>query len=237
MPTSLDGPVCGITVNWAAGTSGCPLTPTLKYNVYRGSVPDFVPAAGNRIASCLSGTSYVDTDALLSGNTYYYVVRAEDNSTGNGGPCGGNEESNTVRIAGTAYGSGTQATPGTWTDGGGDDTAFLRLNTSGPGNTTEPVWRIVRSADDAGANHTPGGAFAYRNAGPGPNAIYSASQCAVAETPVLTVGSTTLNLTYWERHQMEKGWDGVAIEYSKNGGAWTRRAAAEQFGGQWMHGV
>jgi hypothetical protein len=45
--------------------------------------------------------------------------------------------------------------------------------------------------------------------------------CAVAETPVLTVGSTTLNLTYWERHQMEKGWDGVAIEYSRNGGAWT----------------
>ena len=54
--TSLDGPICGVTVNWAPGTSGCPLTPTLKYNVYRGTVPDFVPSAGNRIASCLTGT-------------------------------------------------------------------------------------------------------------------------------------------------------------------------------------
>ena len=45
--------------------------------------------------------------------------------------------------------------------------------------------------------------------------------CAVAETPVLTVGATTLNLTYWERHELERGWDGIAIEYSRNGGAWT----------------
>ena len=34
----------------------------------------------------------------------------------------------------------------------------------------------------------------------GPNAIYFANLCSVAETPILTVGSTTLNLTYWERH-------------------------------------
>ena len=47
------------------------------------------------------------------------------------------------------------------------------------------------------------------------------NECSVAETPVLTVGSTTVNLTYWERHQLEKGWDGVAIEYSRNGGAWA----------------
>src|SRR4029434_4871266 len=34
-------------------------------------------------------------------------------------------------------------------------------------------------------------------------------------------GATSVNLTYWERHQFEKSWDGVAIEYSLNGGAWT----------------
>lgn len=219
--TSLDGPNCGITLNWLPGTVGCPFR-QLKYNVYRGTVPDFVPSAANRIATCIPGpTSYVDMDNLSSGTTYYYVVRAEDNTTGGSGACGGNEESNNVHIAGTAYAAGTQLTTGTWMDGGGDATSFLRLNPGGPGDSADPAWRIIKTADDPGANHTPGGAYAYRNAGPGPNAIYSSSVCAVAETPVLTVGAATLNLTYWERHQFEKGWDGIAIEYSRNGGAWT----------------
>ena len=141
--TSLDGPACGITLSWAPGTASCPLR-QLRYNIYRGTVPDFVPSAANRIASCVPGpSSYVDTDNLTSGDTYYYVVRAEDNSTGDSGACGGNEETNNVHIAGTAYGPGTQATPGTWMDGGGDVTSFLRLNPAGTGNSSDPAWRIV----------------------------------------------------------------------------------------------
>jgi hypothetical protein len=219
--SSLDGPACGVTLNWTPATASCPLR-QIKYNIYRGTTPDFVPSAGNRVASCVPGpSSYVDTNSLTSGTTYYYVVRAEDNSTGNGGACGGNEEANTNVVAGTAYGPGTRATPGTWTDGGGDVTSFLRLNVGSP----DPAWRIVRTAEDPGANHTPGGDYAYRNAGPGPNAIYGDLQCSAAETPVLTVGAATLNLTYWERHQFEKGWDGVALEYSRNGGPWTNLPA------------
>jgi hypothetical protein len=215
--SSIDGPACGVAVFWTPASAACPLR-QVKYNIYRGTVPDFVPSPSNRIASCISGpNSYVDTNSLTSGVTYYYVVRAEDNSTGNGGACGGNEEANNVVVAGTAYGPGTQATPGTWTDGGGDVTSFLRLNVDSP----DPAWRIVRTAEDPGANHTPGGDYAYRNAGPGPTAIYGDLQCSVAQTPVLTVGAATMNLTYWERHQFEKGWDGVALEYSRNGGAWT----------------
>ena len=220
--SSINGPACGILLTWAPGVSNCPLSPTVKYNVYRGTTPDFVPSPANRVASCINGpSSYVDTAGVGNGSTFHYVVRAEDNSTGNGGACGGNEEANTVRKAGTAFGPGTQSTPGTWTDGGGDATALLRLNTTGGGNTADATWRIVRTADDPGANHTPGGDYAYRNAGPGPNAIYGSNECAAAETPLLTVGATTLNLTYWERHQLEKGWDGVALEFSRNGGAWT----------------
>ncbi len=178
--TSLDGPVCGITVSWSPGSASCPFR-QLRYNIYRGTVPDFVPSAANRIASCVPGpSSYVDTNNLTSGTTYHYVVRAEDDTTGGSGACGGNEESNNVHIAGTAYGPGTQSTPGTWTDGGGDASAFLRLNAAGTGNTADPAWRIVRTADDPGANHTAGGAYAYRNAGPGPNAIYSSNVCAVS---------------------------------------------------------
>ncbi|HEV7473108.1 MAG TPA: hypothetical protein VGN90_03600, partial [Pyrinomonadaceae bacterium] len=217
------GSFCSVTINWSPATSSCPLSPTMRYNIFRGTVPDFVPSVGNRIASCVTGpSSYVDMNNLSSGTTYYYVVRAEDNTSVNGGECsGGNEESNSVVVAGTAYGPGVQAAPGTWTDGGGDGTAFLQLNSTGAGNTTDQTWRFVKTANDAGANHTPGGSYAYRTAGPAPSNTYSSNECAVAETPTLTVGSATLNLTYWERHQLEKGWDGVAIEYSRNGGAWT----------------
>jgi hypothetical protein len=209
-------------VTWAPGTSSCPLTPNLRYNVFRGTVPDFVPSAANRIATCVTGpTSYLDTDDLASGETYYYVVRAEDDSTGNGGECGGgNEEANAAVVPGTAYGAGTQATPGTWTDGGGDGTAFLQLNPAGSGDTGNAVWRVVATADDAGANHTPGGAYAYRNAGPGPSATYAANECAEMDAPPLTVGGSTVDLTYWERHAIEYHWDGVAVEYSVNGGSW-----------------
>ncbi len=219
--TSFGGPNCGVALAWSPATSSCPLASTIRYNVYRGTVPDFVPAPANRVANCIAGpSSYVDIDNLTSGRTYYYVVRAEDNSTGNGGACGGNEESNTVHAAGTPYGSGLDPNPSTWIDTGGDGTAFLQLNPTGGGNTTDMAWRIIRSADDSGANHTSGGDYAYRNAGPGPNAIYGAQQCSVAETPPLTVASTSVNLTYWERHQFEKGWDGVALEFSRNGGPW-----------------
>ena len=220
--TSIDGPTCGIALAWEPGTSNCPLSSPVRYNIYRGLTPDFVPSAANRVASCVpTRNSYVDTDNLNSGQTYFYVVRAEDNSTGNGGACGGNEEQNNVVIAGTAYGAGSQATPGTWTDGGGDVTSFLRLNAPDDENTADTAWRFVRVAEDAGANHTPNGDFAYRNAGPTANDTHGSNQCAAAETPVMTVGDTTVNLTYWERHQMEVGWDGVAIEYSLNGGEWT----------------
>ena len=213
---------CGVTVSWTPATTSCPLTPTLRYNVFRGTVPDFVPSAANRIASCVTGpSSFTDHDNLVSGTTYYYVVRAEDNSTGNGGECGGgNEESNSIVVPGTAYASGTQASPGTWTDGGGDQTAFLQLNVAGPGDTNDKVWRYVKSANDAGANHTPGGAYAYRNAGPGPGNNYGANICAEMQSPPLAAGGSSVNLQYWERHQIEYHWDAIAVEYSVNGGPW-----------------
>ena len=221
--TSNDNAACGVTVSWSPAMSSCPLTPNVRYNIFRGTVPDFVPSPANRIATCVPGPyAYLDGDNLSSGVTYYYVVRAEDDSSGNGGECGGgNEESNSLVISGTPYGAGTQSTPGTWTDGGGDGTALLRLNVAGAGDTGDPAWRFVKSADDAGANHSPGGAYAYRNAGPAAVNTYSANVCAEMQTPPLIVGASSTTLQYWERHQIEYHWDGVAVEYSRNGGPWT----------------
>jgi hypothetical protein len=211
---------CGVTVSWTPATSRCPLTPAIRYNVFRGTVPDFVPSLANRIATCVLGpSSYLDTANLANGTSYYYVARAEDESTGNGGECGGgNEEANSVVVAGTPYGAGTQTSPGTWTDGGGDGSAFLRLNVAGPGDTNDQAWRYVKTANDPGANHTPGGAYAYRNAGPAASNIYGPDICAEMQSPPLTIGASTVSLRYWERHQVEYRWDGIAVEYSVNGG-------------------
>jgi hypothetical protein len=214
---------CGVNVAWTPVSSSCPLTPNVKYNIYRGTVPDFVPAPANRVATCVAGpSSYLDTASLTSGTTYYYVVRAEDSSTGNGGPCnGGNEDGNSTVVSGTAYGAGTQAAPGTWLDGGGDGTAFMRLNVGGPGDNGDRVWRFVKTVDDAGANHTPGGGYAYRNAGPAATNTYLPDTCAEMQTPPLTAASSTVNLQYWERHQIEYHWDAIAIEYSVDGAEWN----------------
>jgi len=94
---------CGVTLHWSAVASSCPLTPTVRYNVYRGTETELLPSPANRIATCVVGpSSYVDTDNLQAGTTYHYVVRAEDSSTGNGGPCGGgNEDENSVTVSAT----------------------------------------------------------------------------------------------------------------------------------------
>ena len=214
---------CGVNVSWTPATSSCPLTPTMRYNVFRGTVPDFIPSLANRIATCIQGpASFLDTNNVSNGVTYYYVVRAEDSSVGNGGECGGgNEESNSFVVSGTAYGAGLQTVPGLWTDGGGDGTALVLLNVAGAGDTGDQAWRFVNTASDPGANHTGGGAYAYRNAGPTATDVYSPNVCSELQTPPLTVGATSTTLQYWERHQLEYHWDGVAVEYSLNGGAWT----------------
>ncbi|HZN04486.1 MAG TPA: hypothetical protein VFD06_12965 [Candidatus Polarisedimenticolia bacterium] len=221
--TSAAASICGINLSWGAGSSSCPLTPNVRYNVYRGTVPDFVPSAANRVAACADGPdSYLDQANLASGVTYYYVVRAEDDSTGNGGPCGGgNEEANGIVVNGTAYGAGLQPAPGTWADNGGDGTSLLRRNAPGEGNSPEPAWRFVKTANDPGANHTTGGAYAYRNAGPAAGDAYLPLICAEMRTPPIPVGASSVNLTYWERHQLEYHWDGVVVEFSLNDGAWT----------------
>ena len=41
------------------------------------------------------------------------------------------------------------------------------------------------------------------------------------QAPPITVGATSVNLQYWERHQVEYHWDAIAVEYAVNGGAWA----------------
>ncbi len=228
--TSNNTAACGVTVNWAAGSSNCPLAPTIRYNIFRGTTPNFTPAVANRIATCAPGpSSYSDGGVPTGGTTYYYVVRAEDNTTVNGGECGGgNEEANSTVVPGTAYGAGLQAATGTWSDGAGDGTSFMQMNPASTATPAEPfnpntanakVWRYVSTATDAGVSHT--GTFGYRTAGPTATDTYSDKTCAEIRSPVLTTGAGTVNLAYWMRYNQEYQWDGVFVEYSQNNGPWT----------------
>jgi hypothetical protein len=78
---------------WGSGEAG-------RYNVYRGASADFVPGPANRIASGVTETSYPDISAPV-GQAVWYVVRAENAETCGGGPSGGVEDQNLVRVSGT----------------------------------------------------------------------------------------------------------------------------------------
>lgn len=76
-------------LTWGAVTTdiyGKPATIT-SYEVYRGTTPDFVPAAGNRVATPAT-TTFTDVGALTpGGSNYYWLVRAVD-ASGTGGGLG-----------------------------------------------------------------------------------------------------------------------------------------------------
>ncbi|MGH2688520.1 MAG: S8 family serine peptidase, partial [Actinomycetota bacterium] len=116
---------CGITLSWDPAISAC--TPDVRYNVYRSTSAGFAPDPSNRIARCLGTTSYTDTAGLTHGTTYYYAVRAEDATTGHGGPCrGGNEDLNVARAF-----AGPTGPPviGTLNDDAGDTGAAVFIPT------------------------------------------------------------------------------------------------------------
>ncbi len=107
--TSVTANTCLLRLTWSPAASSCPLASGIVYNVYRSTSSSFTPGAANRIARCVTSTFYDDITA--PNGTSYYVVRAEDSSIANGGPCnGGNEETNTVRQPGTLSAAVTTTT-------------------------------------------------------------------------------------------------------------------------------
>lgn len=87
--TNNAGASCGLSLTWLAASANCggPVT----YNVYRSTTSGFTPGPGNQIATGVVGTGYSDNSGtLVSGTTYYYVVRAVDGSNGA-------EDTNTVQ--------------------------------------------------------------------------------------------------------------------------------------------
>jgi hypothetical protein len=200
---------CALWIDWVNNaTIYCGSAVT--YNVYRSTDPSFTPGASNRIARCIPPARWIDSVDLLSGVPYYYIVRAEDFTSGHGGPCrGGNEEGNLVRLSSVPVGPRTL---GTWRDDGGD-TGQANLSPA-------PPW----TNDPAGGNTAP--------------RVYSAQSdagvCSDLTSPTLAVGAPGLGpvLSFATRHTLEYdpigifGAEGslgqVEIATGPSFGNWTR---------------
>ena len=171
--------VCAVNLAWDAASPYC--VGDVRYNVYRGTTSGFVPGPANRVARCVAGTSFSDAVGLVSGATRWYVVRAEDATTGHGGPCrGGNEEPNAFKVA--AYPDGVPAI-GTWSDDAGD-TGSAKLSAGAP-------WVVAGSGGRTGpAVYT---------------AVSSGGACADLATPIITLADPGEGpqLTFWTKHDLE----------------------------------
>ncbi len=190
---------CATRISWTPGVSSCPLGTNVRHSVFRSTDPFFTPSAANRIATNIGGPEYIDTTAA-SLTTYFYAVRAEDSTTGNTGPNGGNETTATVRLKYTPAGG---ATAGTFSDGA-DSPSFMEMGTP---------WYLSNSQASSGT-------LSYRNALPGA-LTYASDSCAAITTPALAI-TAGASLSYKARYDVEQYWDGVVVEISTNNGAtWT----------------
>ncbi|MBZ5640119.1 MAG: hypothetical protein LAO51_15340 [Acidobacteriia bacterium] len=101
---------CSVSLSWPAASARC--GGLVTYRVHRSTTSPFAPSPANTVASGLTATTFTDHDALLSGVTYHYLVRALDSASGA-------HDGNTVTLPATPTGpsgggvciSGTAANP------------------------------------------------------------------------------------------------------------------------------
>jgi hypothetical protein len=191
---------CSNDLKWAPAVNNCSTQASgdMRYNVYRSTVPGFTPSVFNRIASCVKTDSYRDQDStLISGQRYYYIVRAEDPMTTGSGPCGGNEDTNTAVSGLITEGEWRVAE---WSDTAGDR-SLSRLSLPAT-NWKTSAWQ----------NHTEGGNRSYFTGS-------GFGQCDAATLPVLQLNSANDPLTptptimsFWVNYQTAVGDSGLVVE-------------------------
>lgn len=187
---------CGIGLEWSSATLHC--GSEVVYNVYRSEAGGFVPGPDSLLASCVSGTSYLDS-SVATGVEYFYVVRAEDDSGNGSGPCnGGNEEGNLEELSAMATGPDTlffaddmESGPDNWTTNGTGGSAWTLTTTS---------------------SHSPTYAW------------FCADENFVKDQRLVTAAAADLTtvpsgrLLFWHRYGLESNWDGGVLEYSVDAG-------------------
>lgn len=195
-----DGNACQFELNWQAATSTCGTAQDLRYNVYRSDQEDFAPSVQTLLASCLDATTYSD-NLLQDGQTFYYIVRAEDLSAAGSGPCGGLEDDNLVVLGDTITGTPLVQFEEDW-ENGDDAFVFEAL----PFDTSQRGWGL-NNLDATSGQFSIFVAFSERETD---QVFYLAE--------ALLIGSTW-ELNFMHRFETETGIDGGVLEYTIDGGS------------------
>jgi len=201
---------CVIDLSWSAATAIC--AGPVNYSVYRSETSGFAPSLANRIATGLSGTSYTDASDLTNGTTYYYIVRATDQSNGQ-------EDTNTVEQSAEPYGAPVPTTLyGTenfdsYADG--SLAGWARGYFSG----SSADWRGVDTCPPAYS-----GSKTFRYGGAGCTTNYGAGNHALAFPPAISVpaGSENTRLTFFHRWSFQTRFDGAYLRVSFDSSSWAR---------------
>lgn len=189
---------CGLTLAWTAATPACagPVT----YNVYRSTTSGFTPDPSNLLAGGVTGTGYTDTSmSLVSGTTYYYVVRAVDSSNGV-------SETNTVQRSARVTGPVSTLLGETFEGAGGFDN---------PGWTHSAIGGTVDWALSTTQAQTP------------THSWFSSSQTTASDRVLVSPDLTPVAgsaLSFWHTFAFENAtscFDAGTLEVSANGGPWT----------------
>ena len=199
--TNSQAALCQVSMAWDAANSRCPTVNDIQYNIYRSTTHGFTPNGSNLLAtSVLNATNFIDY-TTQSGQTYFYVVKAEDTTTTGTGPNNGNESLAIKEVAATSLGVTT--IEGNLLDDV-DNISLMKLTSS---------WSIS-------SEQKSNGLLSYRSAIEGSN-LYEANVCARMYSPTFEIPSSPTSppqITYQTRYDIEPDWDGVVVEISEDGG-------------------
>lgn len=190
---------CSLTLQWESALSQCPSFSSVTYSIFRGPDPYFAPSSANLLASCVTGTSYVDQD-IAGGQKYYYIVRAEDSRPGGGnGFCNsGNMDENLIMKE--KYATGTKTA--LFEEDGGD---FHPVQMQMGANWSLSGYK----------NHTVNGMYSYSSGSVN-------NQCSAIVSPVINlINGVYYDFSFWTQYNIEEGWDGAVVQLSTdNGTSW-----------------
>jgi len=195
---------CALELDWSGATPIC--GSSVVYSVYRSETPGFTPGPANLLASCVVAASYVDSD-VENQVEYFYVVRAEDDTSSGSGPCNsGNEDGNVVELSGFPTGpdevyfaDDMESGDSNWSHSGTSDTWTLSTARAHSGTTSFFAQDVAIVSDQYLETAVP---FALPN-----------------------VAGITFEFWSWQEIEASSGgcFDGGIVEASTDGGSiWTQ---------------
>jgi len=188
----------------------------MTYHIYRSTDPAFIPSSTNRIASCVTGTIYADT-TVAYGITYYYIVRAEDSTSSDTGPCNnGNIDTNLVRMNASPTGPYVS---GTWLD---------TIESSTIGWNPNGLWHAVNNIPSCipPGYHSPTHCWYYGQDATCNYETGSSANSGSLTSPIIQAVTASSNLSFWFFREVEElqqfSVDITEVDVSGDGGPWTQ---------------